>query len=85
MPLISWLSGGVAGADDRTAQGHVRDTDGETLEVLLLVRTPDGLVLPPWIDGGAVPVPTTSVPRWPLPRMIARCTLPLPRAMTART
>lgn len=82
VPLISWLSGGVAGADDRAAQGHVRDTDAETLEVLLLVRTPDGLVLPPWIDGGAMPVLTTSVPRWPLPRLIARCTLPLPRAMT---
>ncbi|MBQ1028916.1 CRISPR-associated helicase Cas3' [Micromonospora sp. C97] len=81
-PLISWLSGGVAGADERVTQGHVRDTDGETLEVLLLVRTPDGLVLPPWIDGGAVPVTTTSVPRWPLPRLIARCTLPLPRTMT---
>ncbi|RQX12633.1 CRISPR-associated helicase Cas3' [Micromonospora arida] len=82
VPLISWLSGGVAGADDRAAQGHVRDTAAETLEVLLLVRTPDGLVLPPWIDGGAMPVLTTSVPRWPLPRLIARCTLPLPRAMT---
>ncbi|HEX6498463.1 MAG TPA: CRISPR-associated helicase Cas3' [Micromonosporaceae bacterium] len=83
VPLIGWLSGGVGNADDRAALGHVRDTDGESLEVLLLVRTPDGLVLPPWIDGGGVPVPTGSIPRWPLPRQIARCTLPLPRAMTA--
>ncbi|MBX7267376.1 CRISPR-associated endonuclease Cas3'' [Micromonospora sp. Llam7] len=83
VPLIGWLSGGVGNADDRAAQGHVRDTDAESLEVLLLVRTSDGLILPPWIDGGGVVVPTGSVPRWPLPRMIARCTLPLPRAMTA--
>ncbi len=83
MPLIGWLSGGVGDADDRAAQGHVRDTDAESLEALLLVRTADGLVLPPWIDGGGVPVPTGSVPRWPLPRQIARCTLPLPRTMTA--
>jgi CRISPR-associated helicase Cas3/CRISPR-associated endonuclease Cas3-HD len=82
-PLIGWLSGGVGNADDRVAQGHVRDTDAESLEVLLLVRTPDGLALPQWIDGGGVPVPVGSIPRWPLPRMIARCTLPLPRAMTA--
>ncbi|MDT0529172.1 CRISPR-associated helicase Cas3' [Micromonospora sp. DSM 115977] len=82
-PLIGWLSGGVGNADDRAALGHVRDTDAESLEVLLLVRTPDGLVLPPWIDGGGVSVPTSSLPRWPLPRWIARCTLPLPRAMTA--
>ncbi|GAA1791229.1 CRISPR-associated helicase Cas3' [Planosporangium flavigriseum] len=83
VPLIGWLSGGVGNADDRAALGHVRDTDAESLEVLLLVRTPDGLVLPPWIDGGGVAVPTGSVPRWPLPRQIARCTLPLPRMMTA--
>ncbi len=83
VPLIGWLSGGVGNADDRAAQGHVRDTDAESLEVLLLVRTSAGLTLPPWIDGGGVPVPTSSVPRRPLPRLIARCTLPLPRAMTA--
>ncbi|MFJ8579436.1 CRISPR-associated helicase Cas3' [Micromonospora sp. NPDC093277] len=83
VPLIGWLTGGVGNADDRAAQGHVRDTDAESLEVLLLVRTPDGLILPPWIDGGGVPVATSSVPRRPLPRLIARCTLPLPRAMTA--
>ncbi|MBQ1024914.1 CRISPR-associated endonuclease Cas3'' [Micromonospora sp. C95] len=83
VPLIGWLSGGVGDADERVAQGHVRDTDAETLEVLLLVRAPQGLILPPWIDGGGVTVPTGSLPRWPLPRMIARCTLPLPRAMTA--
>lgn len=82
-PLIGWLSGGVGNADDRVAQGHVRDTDAESLEVLLLVRTSDGLILPPWIDGGGTPVPTGSVPHRPLPRLIARCTLPLPRAMTA--
>ncbi|MBO4208855.1 CRISPR-associated helicase Cas3' [Micromonospora echinofusca] len=83
VPLIGWLSGGVGDGDDRVAQGHVRDTDAESLEVLLLVRTPDGLTLPSWIDGGGVTVPTASVPRRPLPRLIARCTLPLPRAMTA--
>lgn len=83
VPLIGWLTGGVGNADDRAAQGHVRDSDAESLEVLLLVHTPAGLVLPPWIDGGGVPVPTGGVPRWPLPRQIARCTLPLPRSMTA--
>ncbi|MGW4682599.1 CRISPR-associated helicase Cas3' [Micromonospora taraxaci] len=83
VPLISWLSGGVAGADDRAAQGHVRDTDAETLEVLLLVRTPDGLRLAPWIDGGGVIIPTASTPSWRLGRSVAGCTLPLPRTMTA--
>ncbi|WP_127500627.1 CRISPR-associated helicase Cas3' [Actinoplanes solisilvae] len=83
VPLIGWLSGGVGDANDQQARGHVRDTDGETLEVLLLVRTEDGLVVPPWIDGGGVVVPTSSAPDWRLARQIARCTLPLPRSMTA--
>ncbi|MBL6280406.1 CRISPR-associated endonuclease Cas3'' [Micromonospora fiedleri] len=83
VPLIGWLSGGVGDAEERVAQGHVRDTDADSLEVLLLVRSPQGLILPPWIDGGGVSVPTSSPPRRSLPRMIARCTLPLPRAMTA--
>lgn len=81
--LINWLSGGIGNADDRTAQGYVRDTDSESLEVLLLVHTPEGLVIPPWIDGGGIPVPTNVEPRWHLQRQIARCTLPLPLAMTA--
>ncbi|GGN94000.1 CRISPR-associated helicase/endonuclease Cas3 [Actinoplanes lobatus] len=82
-PLIGWLSGGIGDADDKTARGHVRDTDGETLEVLLLVRTETGLVIPPWIGGGGVAVPVNSMPHWRLARQIARCTLPLPRSMTA--
>jgi CRISPR-associated nuclease/helicase Cas3-like protein len=82
IPLIGWLSGGIGDADDQTARGHVRDTDGETLEVLLLVRTENGLVVPPWIDGGGVVVPTSSEPGWRLARQVARCTLPLPRSMT---
>lgn len=82
IPLIGWLSGGVGDADERTAQGHVRDT-AESLEVILLVRTSAGLVIPPWIDGGGELVPVDLTPDWRLARSIARCTLPLPRAMTA--
>lgn len=82
-PLIGWLSGGVGNADDRVAQGHVRDTDAESLEVLLLVRTSAGLVIPPWVAGGGVVVPVDSTPGWRLARSVARCTLPLPRMMTS--
>lgn len=80
--LINWLSGGVGDADDHEGRGHVRDTDGETLEVILLVGTADGLVIPPWIDGGGTAVPTASLPSWTVQRQAARCTLPLPRSMT---
>ncbi|GID27486.1 CRISPR-associated helicase Cas3' [Paractinoplanes brasiliensis] len=82
-PLIGWLSGSVGDADEQTARGHVRDTDGETLEVLLLVRTPEGLMIPPWIDAGGALVPTAGEPDRRLARQVARCTLPLPRSMTA--
>lgn len=80
--LVGWLSGGVGNADERVARGHVRDSDGESLEVLLLVRTEEGLVLPPWIDGGGQLVPTEADPGR-LSKKIAGCTLPLPRTMTA--
>lgn len=81
--LIGWLSGGVGNTDERTAQGHVRDDDSESLEVLLLVRTADGLVTPPWIGLGGELVPTEAAPERGLARRIARCSLPLPRMMTA--
>lgn len=81
--LIGWLSGGVDNIDDQAARGYVRDTDGESLEVLLLVRTAEGLVVPPWIPHGGDAVPTDSEPVWWLARKIAGCTLPLPRSMTA--
>ncbi|GIJ52210.1 CRISPR-associated helicase/endonuclease Cas3 [Virgisporangium aliadipatigenens] len=81
-PLIGWLTGGVGDTDDRAAQGHVRDTDTESLEVILLVRTADGLVLPPWTDKGGEAVTTTTAPCWSLQRRVAGCTLPLPRTMT---
>jgi CRISPR-associated helicase Cas3/CRISPR-associated endonuclease Cas3-HD len=82
-PLIGWLAGGVGDADEHVARGHVRDTDAELVEVLLLVRTSAGLVIPPWIDGGGVLVPVDRTPDWELARSVARCTLPLPRAMTS--
>jgi CRISPR-associated endonuclease/helicase Cas3 len=82
-PLLNWLAGGTDAKDDRAAQGHVRDSTAESLEVLLLVRTPVGLVLPPWISGGGIPVPTGDIPEWPLSWRIAQCSLPLPQMMTA--
>lgn len=82
-PLIGWLAGGVGSADENAARGHVRDSDAESLEVLLLVRTPDGLVVPPWIEGGGQLVPTETVPPRRLARLVASCSLPLPRLMTA--
>ncbi|WP_369916220.1 CRISPR-associated helicase Cas3' [Plantactinospora sp. KBS50] len=83
VPLVGWLSGGVGNADDRAAQGHVRDTDSDSFEVILLVRTSAGLVVPPWIAGGGVVVPTETTPDWNLARSAARCTLPLPRLMAS--
>ncbi|MDI1461086.1 CRISPR-associated endonuclease Cas3'' [Catellatospora sp. KI3] len=80
--VTGWATGGIGKAADHVATGHVRDTSGDTLEVLLLVRTATGLIIPPWTDAGGTPVPTDSEPRWPLPKQIARCTLPLPQRMT---
>jgi CRISPR-associated endonuclease/helicase Cas3 len=81
--LIDWLVGQAGDNDEEKAKGHVRDSDAESLEVILLIRTPDGLVVPPWVDGGGQIVPTEFAPSNKLARLVARCTLPLPRAMTA--
>lgn len=84
-PLIGWLDANVGDADDdprSRAQGRaqVRDTAAESVEVLVLVRRPDGvLVTPPWLSpGGGREVSTEHTPPSDLARIIASCTLSLP-------
>ncbi|MER7169194.1 hypothetical protein ABT336_24425 [Micromonospora sp. NPDC000207] len=51
-------------------------------EVLPLVRTSIGLVIPPWIDGGGIIVCLNVVPTWDLARSLVQCTVALPQAVT---
>lgn len=84
-PLLGWLDAHVGDADDdprsrATGRAQVRDTAAESIEVLVLVRRPDNvLVTPPWLaSGGGREVATEHTPPSDLARTIASCTLSLP-------
>src|SRR3954453_8503688 len=74
--ILGWVAAGVGEAEDGP-QGEAQVRDGEmTLEVLVVVRTADGLVVPPWVEahGGSwcPPIwPSTTVRPVSSPR--ARC------------
>lgn len=85
--LVNWLATQVgntesAGGNDARGRAHVRDDGGESIEVIVLVRRGDDLVIPPWLPDGGVVVPTHVVPPRNLARRVAQCTLALPRSMT---
>ncbi|GGL20508.1 CRISPR-associated helicase Cas3' [Mangrovihabitans endophyticus] len=86
--LTSWLHAGVGDAesagDDARGRAHVRDDGPPTLEVLVVVRTPDGWQIPPWIDnrGGQI-LPVDAQPPRGLDRALASCTLSLPAELAA--
>lgn len=82
-PITGWLDANVGDADDDPrldGRKQVRDTAAESIEVLVVVRRADGiLVTPPWLprDGGRE-VPQEHTPPPDLARVIASCTLSLP-------
>jgi CRISPR-associated endonuclease/helicase Cas3 len=81
--LVGWLAAQVgntesAGGNDARGRAHVRDDGGETVEVIVLVRRGDDLVIPPWLPDGGVVVPTHVAPPTRLARRAAQCTLGLP-------
>jgi CRISPR-associated endonuclease/helicase Cas3 len=82
--ILGWVDAGV-GAADEGPQGEAQVRDGEmTLEVLVVVRTPDGLVVPPWVTphgGELLPTTLTIEPREA--RIVASCTLRLPASLTS--
>lgn len=81
--ILGWVDAGVGAADDGP-QGEAQVRDGEmTLEVLVVVRTPDGLVVPPWVTphGGELLATTLAIePREA--RIVASCALRLPGSLT---
>src|SRR5262249_30066604 len=89
-PLIGWLTAGIGDADndvkgEARGRAHVRDDGGETLEVLVLIRKDDQLMPPDWLDKhGAIPLSPDIDPGPAIARVIASCSLPLPRAVTDR-
>lgn len=81
--ILGWVDAGVGTADEGP-HGEAQVRDGEmTLEVLVVVRTPDGLVVPPWVTphGGELLATTLAIePREA--RIVASCALRLPGSLT---
>lgn len=81
--LRGWVYADAGDTEDPRAIGHVRD-GGESLEVVVIRRDADGvLTTPPWIPGGATPIPPLLPMEDTLARRIAACALRLPPAMSA--
>ena len=87
-PLLGWLYAGAAGSDREDedsprGRAHVRDDSAETLEVLMVVRDGDRLITPPWLEDGSggLTIPTEVEPPHPVPRIVASCSLALPRTI----
>jgi CRISPR-associated helicase Cas3/CRISPR-associated endonuclease Cas3-HD len=81
--ILGWVDAGVGTADEGP-QGEAQVRDGEmTLEVLVVVRTADGLVVPPWVTPhGGEPIATTLAIEPRQSRTVASCALRLPGSLT---
>lgn len=82
--LIGWITG--TDVDPELAapgRATVRDSEGETLEVIVLQRGADGILrTPSWIGGlAAAQIPDNEVPDAALTRAIMGCKLRLPIGM----
>ncbi|MDP9427573.1 MAG: CRISPR-associated helicase Cas3' [Actinomycetota bacterium] len=81
--ILGWVQAGVGEAEDGP-QGEAQVRDGEmTLEVLVAVRTTDGLVVPPWVrpHGGEL-LSTNLIIEPGQARVLASCALRLPVSLT---
>ena len=80
-PITGWLHGSPGEADETaTGRAQVRDSD-DSIEVLLLQRSPDGqLRVPDWIGDPlhGAPVPVHTAPDTDLVLAMARCSIRLP-------
>ncbi|KGM13640.1 CRISPR-associated helicase/endonuclease Cas3 [Cellulomonas bogoriensis] len=80
---LSHTGAGDLDEDSPAGQACVRD-GGESLEVVVVQHGRDGVDrVPDWVDGGGEPLPLRHVELpWDHARLLAGCTLRLPRALT---
>jgi hypothetical protein len=81
--ILGWVEAGVGQADDGP-QGQAQVRDGDmALEVLVVVRTADGLAVPPWVQPHGGELLDTNMPiRASQARVVASCALRLPASLT---
>ena len=81
--ILAWVEAGVGEVEDGP-RGVAQVRDGEmSLEVLVVVRTDDGLVIPPWVTPGGGQLLAEHLAIEPRQaRLVASCALRLPVALT---
>lgn len=81
--LLNWVQAGVGDVDDGPG-GEAQVRDGAmSLEVLVVVRDDDGLVVPPWVTPERVLLDTNLEIRGAQARLVASCSLRLPLELSA--
>lgn len=82
--LVDWLQAHAGEAHDEGPRALAQVRDGaESLEVLVVQRDVDGgLRTPDWVPGGGQQIPLLGELEWRLARILASCTLRLPRALS---
>jgi CRISPR-associated endonuclease/helicase Cas3 len=83
-PILNWVQAGVGEVEDGPG-GEAQVRDGAmSLQVLVVVRDIDGLVVPPWVTGPErVLLDTNLEIRGKQARLVASCALRLPPALSA--
>lgn len=82
-PVLNWVQAGVGNVDDGPG-GEAQVRDGAmTLEVLVVVRDVDGLVVPPWTTEQRTLLDTNLEIGGRQARLVAACALRLPPALSA--
>jgi CRISPR-associated endonuclease/helicase Cas3 len=78
-PLLGWVQAGIGDAEDGPG-GEAQVRDGQmTLEVLVVVRDVDGLIVPPWVTAPQRELLDTTLEIRPRQaRLVAACALRLP-------
>lgn len=81
--ILAWVEAGVGEVEDGP-RGEAQVRDGEmSLEALVIVRTDDGLVIPPWVTPGGGQLLAQNLAIDPQQaRLVASCALRLPVALT---
>jgi CRISPR-associated helicase Cas3/CRISPR-associated endonuclease Cas3-HD len=81
--ILGWVAAGVGDVDDGP-HGEAQVRDGEmSLEVLAVVRTGDGLAIPPWVEPGGGELLAEHLAIEPRQaRLLASCALRLPTQLT---
>jgi CRISPR-associated endonuclease/helicase Cas3 len=84
--LVGWLESQVGDVEDDSPQSQAQVRDGEdTIEVIVVQRTGEGVRILPWVEdegGRLIETDTAAAPDQHVARVAAACTLRLPSSLS---